>query len=56
MLGKRGIGSWDNSGYANIIVDELRIYNKALTKNEVSLIALSLNYEDNNNKIVSLNN
>lgn len=49
MLGKRGIGTRENSGYANIIVDELRIYNKALTKNEVDLL-----YQGTSTEVASL--
>jgi len=47
MLGKRG--TMGNPGYANIIVDELRIYNKALTKNEVNLL-----YQGTSTEVASL--
>ena len=53
MLGKRGIGTWEDSGYANIIVDELRIYNKALTKNEVDLLYQGVSTE---NELISQGN
>ncbi len=55
MLGKRGSGRKGGmlAGYANIIVDELRIYNKALTKNEVDLLYQGVSTE---NELISQGN